>query len=715
MKTPDSLEALLPEQVRPLHKDSNSVMVRGKMDILQTESTVFISVSEQLKNQSLICLYIEYLRCPKFIKNRPSTRIQRALSIKNFISFVESSEFNLHNELPKNIFHLYFAHLKKISDKTSFYGEMLHLRTPLKQYQKNDINISISGKGSIADYLSNIPKVPPPENNPQKSMAMIFEKDCPYNDKQLLISLKLLCCVLLEELDKVRVELKNNIYISETLTKLCKSGAINSGHAISPNLQSRYHKMKGISRGDYDLVRKLSLEIIEEARNSNNLIVRELLIEGGIGEHFPDGVGDIEDLQSFIDTMLERNESGKMYEIFNSFLVKNNEVEFTALKFLSPRFLGGITDLEIFLVQCLLSSDSVQRSGLLSHKISDFSVHIESIQSQYKKPRRKKGSATPIYKRNTLIYQAYSRYAQSLKEMQSWIPEKDRELSLPYSTKPTIAGSIGYGLPKLQILELICKPKSILRKRILEISNEEVEPALWLLERIVDRNKLAYKLRNTSNKITSVSLGSSAISMSRKRVDDNFDVFEKENSEESADSYIDDKVNAELNAHSVQTNKNVYNLRSNSKEKIKSTRRFGEQIGELMEQDAEKAISYINSTQLIDRSQLKKILNIEDLADDFQEMIESVETDNIEIWGGITISDKTYVIANKTTAMLLYGFSRHIEDELPRLFNESIEKAREAQVQLAYINEIFHQYPEALQQTGKSMSEEYDIEYPSLL
>lgn len=95
-------------------------------------------------------------------------------------------------------------------------------------------------------------------------------------------------------------------------------------------------------------------------------------------------------------------------------------------------------------------------------------------------------------------------------------------------------------------------------------------------------------------------------------------------------------------------------------------------------------------------------------------MISSVESGIINIWGGITLHENTYIIANETTAMLLYGFIEHIKIELPSLFNDSEVRAKEAQIQLAYLSEIFYRFPESIKQKGMSMFLQYDISYPSL-
>lgn len=713
VKMNNFLEHLAPADVYPITSD-NLLRIKGA-DGNGTETEIVIIIPLKFANQNLLTLYQQYLVSPEFNKLSSSTRYDKANTLRNFINFLSSFQFDTDFPIPKDIFRQYFVDVIKNSERTSLYNLMLNLRTPLKHFIEGKLRAELNGLGSIADYLSNMPNTPPPESVPKDSMSTLFEKECLYTDHQLITGLRLLCCVLLEQLHIIRQEIRSNYQVTDALINLCNSGLIN--HSIANKVNFEIPSKTDITKAeDFESVQKVGALIVEQVIKTTNPILKELFLEGMIGKNYPEGLGSQDVLCSFFKEVITPQKTSR-FNLPSQKKIRGKTLRMRSQCLITPRFVAGITDAEAFLIQCLLASDSVQRSGLLKHKLSDFSIDPKSMQGQFAKPRRAKGSATPIYKRNTLIYEAYSRHVHEMEKIQEWIPQQVKGKTLHYSSINLYRGAIGLNLPALKILEVLCKPKSYLRNHILSVTEGEVKPILWLIDRIRRHNSVwANRRRATTVKQDTIGLTADAISMSRKRLDDEIAVFTKSDDSASGHSVNkeDERVSAELTAHSVAIKKNVYNLRSKSKEKIKSMRRFGEQVATLMETDSVKVKRYMDTTKFVSLKEIKKILDLTDLADDFQSMLSSVESGIINIWGGITLHENTYIIANETTAMLLYGFIEHIKIELPSLFNDSEVRAKEAQIQLAYLSEIFYRFPESIKQKGMSMFLQYDISYPSL-
>ncbi len=717
------LEDLLPVNVQPINNSSNAVMVNGS-DGRGLPTTLEISVSTALAHQSIIVLYITYLKKADFLKKSPSTRYSTAIDIRNFVNFIEQNIDELGTPLPKDLFKRYFSYLRKESNRTSLYNIMLHLRRPLKDYQIGRFESPLTGEGDLMDYLSNMPNETPPESQAKTSMAMLFEKDCPYTDRQLVISLRLLCCLLLEKCLKIKEYFFSNKDVKVAIEELINQGYINSHLSRKFN----FERPKNSYDDDEWLAHKKAAEALLQAiSKTEDPFVKEMFLEGTAGDHFPEGIGEQDKLERIFDYVVTPQKrayfklpSRRMFGEEQGFM-KRCLIRFRTLGFLTPRFVAGITDVECFLMQCLLSSESIQRSALSKHRLDDFSLKDTGIQSQYKKNRRKRASTTGLYKTNTLIYQAYERYVNCAREMQDWLPEKHRGKTLFYSTENVFGGAIGSHLPSLDLLTIICKKNSYIRYYLMEETGGEVEPILWLLERIANANikqKLAKgKIKKSSSvKNRTMALNCDVVSMSRKRMDDSFELsLKSENKHSSTNAIEDERVAAELTGHSQSMKKNTYNLRSNSKEKLASLKKFGQQVGESMEEDASRIKAQLERSKVVSLKELRVLLGFSDQMTKVEDLLSEIDASIVQVWGGVTISHNTYVIANSTTGMLLWGYINHIKRELPRLRNDSELKANEATLQLAYMNEIFYQFPSKVKQESQDMFKEYDITYPSLI
>lgn len=394
---------------------------------------------------------------------------------------------------------------------------------------------------------------------------------------------------------------------------------------------------------------------------------------------------------------------------------------------ITPRYLLSPLDLETFLIQCLLASESIQRGGLQTHTLDDFSATLKSTQIGYNKGRREKSSVTPIYSRQSLPHQCYSTY---LAQRKSAVLNgySSRNNTIHYYNKGTTKGHIGFTTESLHFFKLLIPPDSEISKMYKKELGEEGDAFLWLINKIWQHNRLAYdetiknnKKRNQNppkkgdakrtNKV--IGLTPDGISMSRKRLDDNVHVQEKTESEANSNNEINDhNVSAELTAHSNTTKHNTYKNRSYSKEAIESERDFGAQVGNLMVKEALKLGDKLKNVKYLKLEEVRGLLGITNEIKKTEELLGQVDS---ELWGGFQHNGETIVITNDTTAMLLKGYINHIKLELPKLFQDDQRKGQQAQKQLAYLSSIFDKFPAYMQKKGEEMLDKYDIPYPSLI
>jgi hypothetical protein len=406
-----------------------------------------------------------------------------------------------------------------------------------------------------------------------------------------------------------------------------------------------------------------------------------------------------------------------------------NNYRLRRLNNITPTFLLRALDIETFLIQCLLASESIQRGGLQSHLLTDFSSTLESTQIGYDKGRRKKSSASPIYNRQSLPHQCYSQYVKGREEAYSG-GYKISKNTMHFDNKGTGKGHIGFTTESLHFFELLILPNSEFKKLYRKELGEEGEAFLWLVKKIWNHNRLAYveTLKNNverkkfgpvagySKRINMViGLTPDAISMSRKRIDDGVSIHKKVEDESEINGssrYSEQNVSAELTAHSKATKHNIYKNRSYSKEVIESERDFGAQVGNLMVEEALKIKTELDNVKHLTLEQVRDLLGITNEINKVEELLEQVD---IELWGGFQHCGETIIITSDITAMLLKGYIEHLRLELPKLFLDDKQKGQVAQKKLAYLSSIFDKFPTFMQYQGEAMLSEFEIPYPSLL
>ncbi|WP_282166370.1 hypothetical protein [Shewanella japonica] len=722
------LSKLAPASVASINKGKNEVTVLGS-DGNGTPAKVIVSLPIGLENNPLLKLYLGYLKSPLFLALASSTRYTKAIAIRNFTNYVASCQQYIEQGLPYDVVNQYFINIKLNSNRTSFYNDELILKVPIDLALSRESKLDSRYYNSkLNDYLIRFPNFPPPKSNAKKSMASIFGKaDCPYTDTELLQSMRLYCCTLILKffeirdyflsIDSIKDELerlKDEKYQSKPL--LCHRQAKNYTLDSAPSSQiSEEHWLK---------LKTINHDIFKAVLDSDD----PFIISWFSFNSFPSPKANTNEAN------LTNTEWVKQFyfnnQIRKSLKIKKNEYRLRRLDNISPNLLLVPTDFEIFLIQCLLASESIQRGGLLKHKIANFSEIIDSVQAGYSKSRRGKTSATAIYTRQSLPYECYTKFI-NIREKESSLNLEDTELTLNFSNKGTSKGHIGFTNKSLHFFKLLISDSGVSDFLNSELG-EEGAPFRWLIEKIWKHNQLAYNetlQNNIKKKITGakpgyarrnnlvVGLTPDAISMSRKRIDDHVVIKPKEHDEsdinkESTTEFNNAHVSSELTAHNPTTKQNIYKNRSNSKESIESEKNFGAQVGDKMVNEASKLNDALKDVELVTLEKVRDILGIKDNESKVEALLQQV---NADLWGGFNHEGKVTIITSEVTAMLLSGYIAHIKSELPKLFLDSSLRGQEAQKKIAYLAAILDKFPVHLQRKGEQQLQEYDIPYPSLI
>lgn len=726
------LANLAPAEIVPINYSDSEATVYGK-DGNGNNAVVHVSIHQVHITDPLLKLYIGYLQSPLFLRLSPSTRYNKAIVIRNFFQYVAENKQLLTSGIPYDVVNQYFIKLKETSESTSFYNNEIILRVPIKLIGRTNVKGFDKEKFyhvSLANYLAFFPSFPPPKSLPKKSMAELFGlKNCPYSDTELLQSLRLGCCFLLNKLSTIRDKLMADDYVMQHLEVLKEAIYDNNSLILNPqadNFTVDYAPPKQIDNLNWEKIKKANLSIFEAIINNADPITLEVFTYNSFPKAKPNSPEAMLTLQQWVQ--LFKKESEGDISIYKKRTLGKNSYLLRRLENITPKFLVCPSDFEIYLVQCLLASESIQREGLNNHLLSDFSEVFESVQIQYNKGRRNKSSASPIYTRHNLPYQCYTRFIEQRKVAKQY-GFTDSNETLDYNTATTSKGHIGFTIKSLHLFKLLLANDSEIIHQYKNELGSEGDAFLWLIKRIWEHNRIAYAetLENNNKKKKRTNLlGASkrksrvigltpdAITMSRKRIDDAVKVSKKENFDD-ADPKTNDSdpsVKAELTSHSPATKHNVYGNRSNSKEAIESERDFGAQVGNLMVEEALKVSQYLKNVKHVALSEIREILGLTTEYENIQQLLENVDA---ELWGGFQHNGQVIIVISDITAMLLKGYINHLHVEIPRLFLDSKIKGQEAQKKLAYLSSIFNNFPPSTQREGEKLLEEFEIPYPSLV
>ena len=435
---------------------------------------------------------------------------------------------------------------------------------------------------------------------------------------------------------------------------------------------------------------------------------------------------------------LEKNTS-KL--VSNGFKLNKKNHNLGAIKTVTFSSLVRPTDAETFSLQCLLASERVQSSGLYRHKLSDISILESSFQSFFTKKRGKgndsKKFPTNRYKRNTLIYRAFSDWKLLMEGAQEYIEQDNKNKTLAYYEREHSPRGVLYNdIPSMWVFDLVSDPTSLYYKRLMLEVGLQGKPFIWLLSRLKEHNQKVARQNATYDvargkfkkgllldlpkrgdfvDLPWLGLAPDFIAKSREQMDDGTEVTLKTDSKVLNPE--SDEVSAELTGHSDTVKKDVYQNRSDSPEMIQSMRTFSAEVGELMEKEADKIKQSINNTSVLTLAEAAKILGVEKECNKIEELTNLLAERKIDIGflGEYELDGQQVVLVTDLTAALMEGYIEHITKELPRLKLDDEDKAIEALIKRAYLIALLEEFPASIRSKGHKILESHEFPYPSLI
>ncbi|OUS01173.1 hypothetical protein A9Q81_09950 [Gammaproteobacteria bacterium 42_54_T18] len=713
------LAAMAPSSISALSSHPHQVIVRGRGKPLD------VRIPEGLEDMPLCQVYIDYLQSVRFLKLAASTRDLEARHIRNFFLFMSKTSTG-NSVIPVNIFAHYTQWLRKNTDiqGISVTNKVNAVIKPLKE-------LCAADKHSEKDcwhegFHQMLAHAPAFKTNPQKpidSLVSLFA-NCPFDNKSMIESLRLVCCYVIQLYSQQRDELLANKNIDQVIVDFehCPTIEVPMHHAsisqMSPN--------KSLSALAYG-------PLLKAVRDSDDVLLVERLYVS-----FPQPSvivsPTLSEMKEWLNRWLKKSDKNlvrSMFKYKEKFYAGSSITTLTYAHLLRP------SDVEVFCMQSIFASERIQASSLEKLCLDNIVVNKYGVQTGYEKGRRRRTSATATYKRGTLLHDTVETYKAMLLKAQDRLEADSKQLVLPFYE--SVDSKNGYLSQKnsatSSFFSRLINEESYLHVKLMKDIGEDAIPFLWLIEQVISNNsrvgselsiydkalkkwheeKIGDKpTRKHFVKTKKIGIAPGFIAKSREEMDSG--VYVSGRGTDSS-STSDTMVEAELTAHSEKTKINTYKNRSKSPETISSMRNFAAQVGEAMERDAEKIRTFMRRTKVINLEKAKELLGITDVADDYEALISElvVQGSVIGLMGEVQLDNETIVITTELTAALIIAQIRHIDTELSRLRLDDEKKALKVLFHKAYLNAILDEYPQGLRVAGEEMAKQYDFPFASLI
>lgn len=187
------LSKMAPGTISPIQSSYNEVTVIGIKGHRKN-----VSIPSEISNNPFCHIYTDYLASPNFLKLSQNTRYNRAIGIELFFKYL--SKELLENTTPKK--HIIMHYTQWLKENTSLSSnsirEKIHCITkPIKDLCSSPKRVEKwfwnEYFREIIAYSSSIKKGP---SNPSYSLTSLF-KECPYDNKEMISALRLLCCYII--------------------------------------------------------------------------------------------------------------------------------------------------------------------------------------------------------------------------------------------------------------------------------------------------------------------------------------------------------------------------------------------------------------------------------------------------------------------------------------------------------------------------------------
>ncbi|AWX99439.1 hypothetical protein A8139_05080 [Marinomonas primoryensis] len=674
---------------------------------------------------SLHLAMITYLNSSAIKRLSKDTRLNISSGIQRFFSFL--SVFKVDDEVPNDCLNSYIQYQRshKKTD-SSIYGGLNFIKNGLKWCFSTSSPLSDDIKSLCRLYHSYAPKIQKPVNVPTSPLSQLFA-ECPYNDTQLLDSLKKLCIWIINHEAHLRSEALQMDGIRHLIGNL-EFKNINEQPIFFGSLKNSSTFKEAAST--------LYGTIIANVRSSNNLVLKERLV-ADIRHPFVEEALTERQLSWVLDRSLMKAKEGVPSKCRKEYYMTQSGKEKVyivgAFKCLSIRSLLVPTDIESFAMQCMLACEKMNHSSVEKITLDDFVKTPKGVQFYIQKGRRGENDQTNITTLHPLastIGKTYRLFVEAMTSGQSYFnaPDQGKLLSYLYnSTKRGLLGGAGFGSASNRYIDLLQTEKSHLRNQLLQDfkeSTSDLEPVFWLLSKVVEQSKKvvtqiaeydrnrSYNLSQSikrSEFVTERSIGLTVASIRQSAI-----------ISEAVTLVIDPNVAAQTSNHSLAVHNRVYIDRSTAKEKIESDRLFLSRIGALMEQGANLIGSLVEKTLVLDYNQALEILG---LPRDDEGTYERISKKIVELGIDTDLMDsfksdgKKIFLANKTSIALIIKYLEHIRANFDDVLNDDsfqLNKSTLAARDYFYFSAILKKFPEDVRKEGEKYADSLLFTYAKL-
>ncbi|MGR0280364.1 hypothetical protein ACUM5Y_15140 [Marinomonas dokdonensis] len=679
---------------------------------------------------SLHLATIAYLNASVVKSLSKNSRLNIYRAIKLFFCFLYS--FKADEEVSFDCLNGFIQNQRKNSKAghTTIYQQLHLLKTCLKWCFSTNNQLSDHTKSLCRQYYIYAPSVQAPEKVPIPPLSRLFA-ECPYNDTQLLDSLKKLCIWIINHEAHFRREALQLDGIRQLIEGI---GRRNIGE--SP-ISFASFDFKNASQGE---ARVLYGAIITEVRNSNNLILKERLVVD-IRHPFEENALTEKQLNWVLDRSLLTATDGeparcrKEYQTTQS--NKKKSYMIGAFKCFSIRSLLVPTDIECFAMQCLLAGEKMNASSIQNLIIDDVVETPKGIQFQFQKKRRPindQVNMTALHPLGSTIGKTYRQYVGAMKLASDHYNTSDEIKLLSYLVKGANYAQFGFrrfSNASNRYLELLTTEKTHLRHKLLQDFEDkayELEPIFWLLGKIAEQNKkvtvqeavFAKAYRTNKSLKRDLFVTEKAIGLNVEFIRQSAIISEDAKSLNSLHLFNDINVTAQLANHSPSVHNQIYIDRSTAKEKVENDRLFVSRIGALMERDAELMGDLIKETSVLDYNQALEILGLpradESAQDRISKRIDELGIDT-DLMDSFQTNGKKIFLANKMSVALIIKYLEHIRANFDDVLNDDssrLTKATLAARDYFYFSAILQKFSKEVREQGERYADTLPFSYAKL-
>ncbi|OUS23818.1 hypothetical protein A9Q99_27715 [Gammaproteobacteria bacterium 45_16_T64] len=689
--------------------------------------TKFFEAPTGFESCILTLMIIQYFESTKFKKLSKSSKYNKYNLVMKLFDFVKINYPP--NSIPKTLLNPdYMSHLRSKGFIDTYIGYSINSIASIFKWAESEPNNESFWNTRLSRILSNKPKFKGGRkgSKPRDTLSLIYE-NCPFNDSELIESLRLVSCWLLNICQSQRSYLLGNENVKMYLDKIIAQDIC----ILEPPFRSLPHDSSAPEKKLHPSLTRLSREAYGSLINSvleseDDILVERLFYSSP--KHYKNISKTLfseittEEMKSEIKKWIT---NGKVRTMFKDGDYSKGKAGMHSIHSLGFSHLLLPSDSEVLAMVWLLASERIQSGGQENLIFEDISFTSSSVQIHFGKDRSaEKLFSTPIYYKTSPVYHAYKDWINLMQKSQHFLKNNPRKgfilapksLSILNGGRKIVAGET------LQAGLLGVKNSVIWNRCLQDVDN--AKPFLYLFNKVLENNlkvneqeamyeSYCKKARdsnsikpNRSKYVTTRRsyLAPAFIAQSREAIDNT-----------SLDSNTDETVEARLTAHSLETKKHTYKDRSRSPERIASAANFAADVGELMVEDAQKIISMLKTTKILNLDEAKKILGLKRPSEDINELLQQLDKNILTgLFGEIIEEEKTIIIADKLTAALIYGYMDHIEKELPKLKNDNRNRAIHFTVKKEYLNQVIKYFPPEIRSKGKLLSNKHNFPYPNL-